>query len=206
MLFVITGPSGCGKSVMVRCLLRELDSIEFSISHTSRKRRNSEIDGRDYYFISREKFKQMIKKKKFAEWAVVHGNYYGTTVKEIEKTGSANDLLLDIDVQGAKLIKRRFKDAQFIFILPPGFQELKRRLEERGEESLESIEKRLNVAREEIKCYDKFDYVIVNDQLNSAVQELKSIIVCRRCRLDARRKDIEPIIQSFVYEDEKSQK
>jgi len=111
MLFVITGPSGCGKSTLVKRVLTQVDSVDFSVSYTTRKKRTSEQEGKDYYFISKEEFKNMIKMDKLAEWAVVHGHYYGTSRREIEKKGAEKDLLLDIDVQGAQQIKARYKKA-----------------------------------------------------------------------------------------------
>ncbi len=134
---------------------------------------------------------------KLVEWAVVHGHYYGTSRREIEKKGAEKDLLLDIDVQGAQQIKARFKKAIFIFILPPGFQELKERLEKRGDEGADVIRRRLEVARKEIRHYPDFEYIIINDKLDKAVKELASIILSARCRLEPRKKDIIPILRSF---------
>lgn len=197
MIFVITGPSGCGKSTLVKRLLEEIENIEFCISHTTRKRRNYEEEGSDYYFVTKEEFERMIEEDKFAEWAVVHGNYYGTSKREIEKKELQEDLLLDIDVQGAQQIKPKIKKAIFLFIFPPFFQELKKRLEERGQESAEAIAKRLEIAKKEIRFYPQFDYIIINDQLDNAVEELKSIILSTRCRIDSRKKEIISILRSF---------
>ncbi len=197
MLFVITGPSGCGKSTLVKQVLAEVEGVDFSISHTTRKKRDSEKEGKDYYFITKEEFKEMIKLDKLAEWAVVHGHYYGTSRKEIEKKGAEKDLLLDIDVQGAQQIKARFKKAIFVFVLPPGFQELKERLKKRGDESDEVIRGRLEEARREIRSYPEFDYVIINDKLDKAVKDLASIVVSARCRLASLQKEIMPILRSF---------
>lgn len=197
MLFVITGPSGSGKSTLVRRVLAELNDVEFSVSHTTRKKREPEVEGKDYYFVSKEEFEMMVKRDRFVEWAVVHGSYYGTSKREIAKKESEIDLLLDIDVQGARQIKQKIKKAVFIFVLPPAFQELKKRLEKRGQEDAAAIRKRLEVARKEIKQYAKFDCVIINDDLDTAVLNLKSIILSKRCRLDACRKGIAPILRSF---------
>lgn len=197
MLFVITGPSGCGKSTLVKQVLTEVEGVDFSISHTTRKKRDAEKEGKDYYFITKEEFKEMIKMDKLAEWAVVHGHYYGTSRKEIEKKGAEKDLLLDIDVQGAQQIKARFKKAIFVFVLPPGFQELKERLKKRGDESDEMIRGRLEEARREIRSYPEFDYVIINDKLDKAVKDLASIVVSARCRLASLQKEIMPILRSF---------
>ncbi len=197
MLFVITGASGCGKTTLVRLVLKKVKDVQFSVSHTTRKKRNTEKEGRDYYFVSRSEFEQMIKDEKLAEWAVIHGNYYGTSRREIEKKGAKGDLLLDIDVQGAQQMKSRLKRDVFIFILPPIFEELKRRLEERGQEDLASIEKRLEIARKDIRFYPQFDYIIINDKLDKASKELEAIILSTRCRLDSQKKEIMPILRSF---------
>jgi guanylate kinase len=197
MLFVITGPSGCGKTTLVRQVMENMKDVQFSVSHTTRKKRNSEKEGRDYYFVSKSEFEGMIKEGKLAEWTVIHGNHYGTSRREIEKKGAQGDLLLDIDVQGAEQIKEKLKRGVFIFILPPLFEELKARLEERGQESPASIKERLEVARKDIRFYPHFDYIIINDELKKAVTELEAIILSTRCRLDIKKKEIVPILRSF---------
>jgi len=197
MLFVITGPSGCGKTTLVRQVMEKVKDVQFSISHTTRKKRNSEKEGRDYYFVSKSEFEGMIKEEKLAEWTVIHGNHYGTSRREIEKKGAQGDLLLDIDVQGAEQIKEKLKRGVFIFILPPLFEELKARLEKRGQESPASIKERLEVARKDIRFYPHFDYIIINDELKKAVNELEAIILSTRCRIDIKKKEIVPILRSF---------
>ncbi len=197
MLFIITGPSGCGKSTLVHRVLDNVGNVRFSVSHTTRKKRDSEKEGEDYYFVSKSDFEQMINEERLFEWTVFHGNHYGTSKKEVERKGSAGDLLLDIDVHGAEQIKSKLKKAVFIFILPPSFKELKKRLEARGQESAESIEERLEVARKDIRAYPQFDYIIINDDLERAVKCLESIIRCMRCSLESRKREIVPILQSF---------
>ncbi len=197
MLFVITGPSGCGKTTLVRQVMKNVKDVQFSVSHTTRKKRNSEKEGRDYYFVAKSEFEQMIKEEKLAEWTVIHGNHYGTSRREIEKKGTRGDLLLDIDVQGAEQIKSKLKRGVFIFILPPLFEELKARLEERGQESPDSIKERLEVARKDIRFYPDFDYIIINTKLKKASKELEAIILSTRCRLDIKKKEIVPILRSF---------
>jgi len=197
MLFVITGPSGCGKTTLVRHVMENVEGVQFSVSHTTRKKRDSEKEGRDYYFVSKSEFEQMIKEEKLAEWTVIHGNHYGTSKREIEKKGTMGDLLLDINVQGAEQIKSKLKRGVFIFVLPPLFEELKARLEERGQESPDSIKKRLEVARKDIRFYPDFDYIIINDELEKAVDELEAIVLSTRCRLDIKKKEIVPILRSF---------
>ncbi len=197
MLFVITGPSGCGKTTLVKQIMENVKDVKFSVSHTTRKKRNSEKEGRDYYFVAKSEFEQMIKEEKLAEWTVIHGNHYGTSKREIEKKGTGGDLLLDIDVQGAEQIKSKLKRGVFIFILPPLFEELEARLEKRGQESPDSIKERLEVARKDIRFYPNFDYIIINAELKKASKELEAIILSRRCRLDIKKKEIVPILRSF---------
>ncbi len=202
MLFVMTGPSGCGKSTLVRRVLNDLEKVKFSVSFTTRTKRASEVEGQDYHFVSEDEFKNMVREGSLVEWAEVHGNLYGTSRKELEKKGLHSDLLLDIDVQGARQIKEKFADACFIFILPPVFPELRKRLEKRGEDP-ETIDRRLQVARQEIKYYHTFDYIVVNDDLGKAVEELESIVISQRCRTVRRKNEIVSILDSFQAESEK---
>jgi guanylate kinase len=178
-------------------VMREVEGLEFSVSHTTREKRETEKEGEDYYFVSKNEFQELIDGNLFIEWAVVHGNYYGTSRREIERKAIQHSLLLDIDVQGAQQVKERHKKAVFIFVLPPRYNELKRRLRNRGEDSLQTIKKRLEMAKKEIRSYPMFDYIIINDKLEDAVEELKSVIVSQRCLLDVRQKEIVPILQSF---------
>jgi len=143
----------------------------------------------------------MIQDEKFVEWAVVHGSYYGTPKKTLETKATDGDLLLDIDVQGAEQIREKHEEAVFIFILPPLFPELRKRLEKRGQDSESVIQKRLEVARAEIQRYREFDYVVINDELTKAVEELKSVILSQRCRREIREKEIMPILRSFAEGD-----
>ncbi|NOR14265.1 MAG: guanylate kinase [Candidatus Aminicenantes bacterium] len=198
MIFVISGPSGCGKSTLVQHAQAEIPDLEFSVSHTTRLQRDAEEEGKDYYFISAEEFKRMIAEEKFAEWALVHGHYYGTAKKELERKGANKDLILDVDVQGADQLRQRYKKGQYIFILPPSYGELRKRLEKRGQESQESIRTRLATARKEIRSYAQFDYIIVNDLLDDAVKDLIAILRSSKCRLEKRQKTIVPILQSFT--------
>ena len=196
MIYVISGPSGSGKSTLIRLVLAVLEGVNFSISHTTRERRNSEVEGRDYFFVSEDEFKRMVRRHQFIEWAVVHGDYYGTSRKELRKR-ARQDLALDIDVQGARQIKKKMLGAVFIFVLPPSFDVLKRRLVERGLESVTAVRKRLAAARQEVQEYSRFNHVVVNDNLDEAVQNFASIILCRRTRLKAVSKEIRPILASF---------
>ena len=197
MLYVVSGPSGCGKSTLVRMVMGRVKDLEFSVSHTTRKKRKTEREGKDYYFVSYDEFQNLIDANSFIEWAVVHGHHYGTSRRELERKATQQNLLLDIDVQGAKQVKEKHKKAIFIFILPPRYDELKKRLKSRDQDSPKAIGKRLEMAKKEIRSYTMFDYVIINDRLEEAAEELKSIIVSQRCLLDVRQKEIVPILRSF---------
>lgn len=197
MLFVVTGPSGCGKSSLIHHVMRDLRNVRFSVSHTTRPRRPSEQDGRDYHFIGRPEFERMIAKKQFVEWALVHGYYYGTSKKEIDEKSAIGDLILDIDVQGARQIKSSPLRAVFVFILPPKYEELRKRLRDRGEDGPDIIDRRLRNAKREIRHYADFDYVVVNNKLDRAVLELESVILSSRCRTDVRNAEVRSILKSF---------
>jgi guanylate kinase len=196
MIYVISGPSGCGKSTLIRRVLTSLGDVRFSVSHTTREKRESEVEGEDYYFVDRESFRGMVRRGQFAEWALVHEAYYGTSKKELTK-GRSRDVVLDIDIQGARQIRKKVPAAVLIFILPPSFESLRRRIKERGLDSAEAVRKRLAAAREEVKAYESFDYVLVNDDLDRAAGELEAILRCRRALLSARKRAIQPILKSF---------
>jgi len=196
MIYVVSGPSGCGKSTLIRRVLARLDDVRFSVSHTTRAKRRSEAEGRDYHFVSQDRFLGLIKRDAFVEWAVVHGAYYGTSRKELAK-GRNGDIILDIDVQGAAQVRKKIRTAVFIFVLPPSFRELKKRIEERGSDSAADIRKRLATARKEVRSYNAFDYVVVNGDLGTAAGELESVLRCRRAQLAARKKSLGPILRSF---------
>ena len=197
MLIVITGPSGCGKSTLANRMLEKLEDMAFSVSYTTRQKRDSEREGKDYHFVSKETFEKMIQDDRFAEWAVVHGNYYGTPRNVLERDKKKGDILLDIDVQGAAQIRQKMEDAVFVFILPPRFPELRKRLKERGQDSESTIQERLSMARKEIKRYREFDYLVINDDLAQAEEELMAVIQSQRCRREIREQEIMPILQSF---------
>ncbi len=196
MIYVVSGPSGCGKSTLIRRVLANLEDIRFSVSHTTRAKRESEVEGRDYYFVDPDSFRKMVRKGRFIEWALVHGFYYGTSKKELAR-GKHADLVLDVDVQGARQIRKKVPSAVFIFILPPNFRELRNRIQRRGLDSAEAVRKRMAAARTEVRSYSKFDYVLVNDDLDRSADELASILRCRRALLSARRRAIQPILNSF---------
>ncbi|BAI80888.1 guanylate kinase [Deferribacter desulfuricans SSM1] len=176
-LFVVSAPSGAGKTSLCNKLINKYkDRLKYSISYTTREPRIGEIDGQDYFFIDEKKFKEMIENNEFLEWAVVHGNYYGTSKKIIDKyLAEGYDVVLDIDPQGARQIKEKYPDAVFIFIVAPSMKELRTRLINRRTESMEKINLRMKNALEEIKYFKMYDYLIVNKYLNVAFEELNAI-------------------------------
>jgi guanylate kinase len=180
-LFVISAPSGTGKTTLARALLREFPDLKHSVSYTTRQRRPGEIDGIDYRFITEEEFTRMAENCEFAEWAKVHGNFYGTSEKALKALVEQGvDVLLDIDTQGARQVRKKMPEAVLVFILPPSFKALKERLENRKTDSPEEIKRRLKKVLDEVKEYKHYDYVIVNDKLEAALEELKAIVLARR--------------------------
>jgi guanylate kinase len=183
LVYIISAPSGSGKSTLTNELLKLVPNLDFSISYTTRSSRGSEQNGKQYHFISPEEFDEMVRAGEFLEYANVHGNCYGTSRQFLREAGrNGHDLLLDIDVQGAAQIKRTLTDAISVFVLPPDRETLEWRLRNRGEDSEEVVQRRLNDARREIEEYDKYDYVLINDQLKKSIERLKAIVLSERLR------------------------
>lgn len=183
ILFVISAPSGAGKTTLCKEVVDIFKNLRHSVSYTTRKARPGEIHGRDYFFVTPEEFQRMTVANEFAEWAEVHGNFYGTALKTLEEFRiNGTDVILDIDCQGARQLKERFQGGVFIFILPPSFGELRRRLDNRNSETSETIQRRLDNAAGEIRESCWYDYIIVNDVFSKAVEELKSVMIAERCR------------------------
>jgi guanylate kinase len=181
ILFVVSGPSGAGKTTLYREAASSLPNLKHSVSYTTRRPRPGEVNDRDYTFINRDAFKGMIDRAEFAEWAEIHGKLYGTSKKRLEETmDSGIDVILDIDVQGAEQLKKKYQGGVYIFVLPPSLEVLEERLQKRMVNSKEEIEKRLKVAAKEIKRYREYDYVIVNNILEDALKELSAIIISKR--------------------------
>ncbi len=195
-LFVISAPSGTGKTTICERLLKALPNLKMSISHTTRTPRQDEKHGVHYFFVTKEQFEKMIKNDEFVEWAEVYGNLYGTSKKMINDLINAGvDILLDIDTQGAKNIKRLYPDSVLIFILPPSLESLEKRLKNRHENS-ETIKERLSKAANEIAHYEFYDYIVVNDNLEKAVNEILCIINAERLKVSRINKSmIEKIVQ-----------
>lgn len=184
ILFVITAPSGCGKGTLRRALLGKVGGMRFCPSLTTRRPRPEEVDGRDYIFVSREEFRSKIERSELAEWAEVYGNLYGTPREPIEKAlDEGVDVIIEKDVQGARTLKNVYPDGIYIFILPPSFEELKRRIQCRGTETPREMEIRLESARKEMADLGIYDYVIINSDVARAVDRLLAITAGERFRM-----------------------
>lgn len=182
-LFVISAPSGSGKTTLARRLLADLTGMEFSVSYTTRKKRPGERDGVDYHFVDDGEFDRMLKEGEFLEWAEVHGRRYGTSQTTVDRSlADGRDVLLDIDTQGAASVRSRRSDAVLIFILPPDLETLRERIAGRGAEDADETRKRLEHAREEVKHYSEYDYIVVNDKVDEAVRLLEAIVTAHRHR------------------------
>lgn len=197
-IFVISAPSGSGKTTLVRRLLSSIDDVRFSISYTTRCLRGSERDGVDYHFVTAAEFRRMISAGEFLEWAEVHGNLYGTSKGETDRIRSAGeDILLDVDVQGADQVRRAESEAVTMFVMPPSFQVLEERLRGRRQDSSEVIQGRLEEARREIGHYRDYHYVLVNDSVEQTAELLKAIVLAERARPHLLEERLRPILESF---------
>ncbi len=198
LLFIVSAPSGAGKTTLVERLVEQIPHLKLSRSYTSRRARDGETDGVDYNFVSRERFEAMAAAGEFLEWADVFGNLYGTSAADTERVLARGcDVVLVIDVQGARKVRRRGLETTAIFVLPPSFEVLERRLRGRSKDSEEAIQRRLEVARQEVASYAEYDFVVVNDELTSAVDRLRSIVVAERARLPRMGAEAEKIGATF---------
>ncbi len=190
LLIVLSGPSGVGKGTVRKEVFSQPDTaFEYSISMTTRAPREGEVNGVDYFFKSREEFEQLIKEEKLLEYAEFVGNYYGTPVDYVRQTlDSGKDVFLEIEVQGARQVRKKFPDGLFIFLVPPSLSELKNRIVTRGTESEDVINNRMNAAREELEMMHLYDYVVENDQVDRAVERIKAIVIAEHLR----RERVEP--------------
>ena len=198
LLFVVSAPSATGKTTVVDRLVEVCPTLVRSRSYTSRAARPGEQDGVDYHFVTRAVFDGMVERGEFLEWADVFGNRYGTARRDTEALLSAgSDVVLVIDVQGARQVRPLATGAVSVFVLPPSFAELEQRLRERSQDPNEAIERRLAAARTEVSAVDEYDYVVINDDLERCVKELAAIVTAERARRARRRTAIEPILQTF---------
>lgn len=205
-LFVLSAPSGTGKTTLIQSLLggglEGFGELYFSVSHTTREPRPGEVDGRDYHFVDADTFRQMIVSDRFLEWAEVHRNYYGTSFDEVlPRMRAGVDVIMDIDVQGAERVLKSYPEAHSIFIMPPSFADLERRLEQRGLDDPDEVARRLAVSVWEIKRYNQYQYVIINDDLERAAEVLAAIILEKRHRLSRIGDRAEQVLSSFAEAD-----
>ncbi|WP_270474769.1 guanylate kinase [Clostridium cochlearium] len=204
LLIVISGPSGTGKGTVCKELLKK-NNFWFSVSATTRSPREGEEHGKNYYFMTKEQFQDKIEENDFLEYAEVYGNYYGTPKsKVVEMLDKGKDVILEIDIQGALKVKENYKEGIFIFILPPSMEELKNRIIKRGTETEESLMTRFKSAYKEINYVSKYNYAVVNDKVNDAVEKIQSIIIAEKCRVDRIKDSIllskEGIIHEQLYD------
>lgn len=184
VIFILSAPSGAGKTTLINRLLKIFPEIALSVSYTTRARRSGEVPGKDYFFVTQERFTRMRVQDQFAEWAKVHGYFYGTPRRPLEESlRGGRDMLLDIDVQGARKIKKQYPHAVSVFLLPPSWQELQKRLALRGTDKMETIRQRLANARREIREMIRYDYLVVNREIREALEYLRSIVLAERVRV-----------------------
>jgi guanylate kinase len=185
LLLILSSPSGAGKTTLTRKLRENFPSLRFSVSHTTRSPRANEVDGKDYHFISREEFDELVAKDAFVEWAHVHGNCYGTSRSEIERARvepGCSGMIFDIDYQGARQIRAKEPEVVAVFILPPSMHELERRLRGRNSDADDVVRRRFAAAKVEIEHYGFFDYLVVNDDIENAFRHLEGIVLAERSR------------------------
>jgi guanylate kinase len=197
ILFIVSAPSGTGKTTLVERLVQLMPDLTMSRSYTSRAAREGEKDGVDYNFISRDRFEAMVAHGEFLEWAEVFGNLYGTSTVDTDRCLSRGDLVLVIDVQGARQVRRLRPESVGIFVLPPSFEVLEQRLRGRSKDSDAAIARRLEVARQEVGGVLDYDYVVINDDVDPAVERLKSIVRAERAALGAMRNEVGRIVETF---------
>ncbi len=193
-IFVVTAPSGTGKTTIINMIRKDMRGVGYSISHTTRKPREGEVNGYHYYFVDRVEFEKMVEAHEFIEWAIVYEQSYGTSISSMNRElSSGKDLLMDLDIQGAEEIERRFPESLSIFILPPSMEILKERLKRRSTNDKVNVDLRMKKAVEEIQRCRDYDFIIVNDDLNEATREIEAIIIAQR----ANKKRRFPLVQKI---------
>ena len=198
LLFIVSAPSGAGKTTLVERVVDQTPHLKMSRSYTSRPARQGEIDGVDYNFLTRHRFEAMVAAGEFLEWADVFGKLYGTSDADTRRALAAGeDVVLVIDVQGARQVRRRGVEAVTVFVMPPSYAALEQRLRGRSKDSEEAIQRRLEVAREEVASFDEYDFIVINDELSSAADRLRAIVLAERARLKRMRARAETIGRAF---------
>ncbi|MBS5982015.1 MAG: guanylate kinase [Clostridium butyricum] len=201
LLIVISGPSGAGKGTICKSFLERNSEVAISVSATTRSPRSGEVDGINYYFMSKEQFKEKIEANDFLEYAEVYDNFYGTPKSNVEQLlESGKDVILEIDIQGALKVKENTEEGVFIFILPPSMEELKARIIKRGSETPESLMKRFKSAYKEINFISRYNYAVVNDEVETAVDKLEAIICAEKCRVDRIKHSILDSKEGIIHE------
>ena len=199
LLFIVSAPSGAGKTTLVERLVEQLPNLRMSRSYTSRPARHGETDGVDYNFVERPRFEAMAAAGEFLEWAEVFGNLYGTCAEDTDRMLAAgDDVVLVIDVQGARRVRARGLETRTVFVMPPSFEVLEQRLRGRSKDSEAAIQRRLQVARDEVAAFTEYDFVVVNDGLAAAVDRLKGIVVSERASLLRMQREAETIVRTFL--------
>ena len=201
-LFVVSAPSGTGKTTVVERLVQIVPDLALSRSYTSRPARAGETNGVDYNFVTRSRFEEMVAAGEFLEWADVFGNLYGTCATDTEqRLAQGHDVVLVIDVQGARQVRQRCRGTVGIFVMPPSFDVLERRLRGRSKDSEEAMQRRLQTARNEVASFREYEYVIVNDELEACVDRLRAIVLATRARLNAVKREAEQIVETFIQKE-----
>ena len=202
ILFVVSSPSGGGKGTLIQRVLKQVPNLSYSVSFTTRAPRNGEVDGREYFFVTPEKFDAMVAASEFLEWAHVHSKLYGTARRQVVREISAGrDIILELDVQGAASVRALMADSVSIFILPPSFEVLKQRLQARGTDSPEELDLRLRNAPVELQDYSAFEYVILNDDLDRAVNQMTAIVHAERARLSRQEAKVRRVVEAFTADE-----
>ncbi|MGC2235222.1 MAG: guanylate kinase [Pyrinomonadaceae bacterium] len=197
-LIIISSPSGGGKGTLIKEILKTVPNIGYSVSFTTRERRDGEENGRHYFFVSEEKFQELIEQGEFLEYAEVHGNFYGTSIKQVNgEIELGRDIILEIDVQGAESVLKKLPEAVSIFILPPSFEVLKMRLSNRATEKKNDLALRLKNSFDEVRRFNEFEYIVVNDSVEHASSDLRAIILAERLKRDRQMRSIQVILDSF---------
>jgi guanylate kinase len=198
ILFVVSSPSGGGKGTLIQRVLKQVPNLSYSVSYTTRAPRNGELNGREYFFVTPEKFEAMVAANDFLEWAQVHSKLYGTARQQVvREVSEGRDIILEVDVQGAASVRQLVADAVSIFILPPSFAVLKQRLQARGTDSPEELDLRLRNAPTELKDYSAFQYVILNDDLDRAANQMTAIVHAERARLSRQETKVRRVVEAF---------